>query len=419
MNLVCAFKDVMTTVGGIVIAILILLLMITIHEFGHYIAGRKLGFKINEFAIGFGPKIISKKNKHGIVISLRAFPLGGFCSFEDDEDIVGKYVEGGNERAKEEEKAAAENGEQTADGQTDGAPKTAEPVPTGAKFAEQKPWKRIIVLATGAIFNILSAVIFSFIMLLAFGNVYKVSAIKVAEVYNIGVETQTEMTITADKENPNFGVLKEGDAIISVNGNAIKAKLLGKDISDYVKDAPDAFVIVVKRDGEDVELPIIKWTYTYQEEGAEPVTKTAVGFAMYGAYKNDYNVLTAARDCVPYTFKLAGMVLSALGQLFTSCGIRQMGGTVTTIKVIGQATTTNAANILLLLPLIAVNLGVFNLLPVPALDGCRILICAVEWIRKKPLNRKVEMWIHAIGFLVLIGFVIVADILQLFVFKQF
>jgi regulator of sigma E protease len=176
----------MSTIGGIVIAILILLLMITIHELGHYFAGRKLGFKINEFAIGFGPKLWSRKNKHGITISIRAFPLGGFCAFEDDDDIVGKYVEGGNERAKEEnerrDETAPQDLRQDKTEQQDAAP--PEKTPTGKKFSEQKPWKRMVVLAMGAIFNIASAVVFSFILLLAFGNMFKTTAVRVAEVYN-------------------------------------------------------------------------------------------------------------------------------------------------------------------------------------------------------------------------------------------
>ena len=414
--LICAFKDVMLTVGGIAIAVLILLLMITIHEFGHYIAGRKLGFKINEFAIGFGPKLFSKKNKHGIVISLRAFPLGGFCAFEDDDgDIVNKYVEGGNQRAREE--AAKEPS-------PDPAP--AQSKSEGLKFSEQKPWKRMIVLAMGAIFNILSAVIFTFIMLLAIGNTFKTTAVGVAEVYSINAD---KPQVVAVSENPNYGVgedkLHKEDIIIEVNGVRLEKvkNFSSQNLSDIIGAAGDSFEIIVKRGGTELPLTVQKWKYTYLEEGkdsSELTEKTGLGFSMYGVYKNDYNVLTALRDCVPVTFQLAGMILSALGQLFTTAtGIRQMGGTVTTIAVIGKTAAANLSVIFLWLPLIAVNLGVFNLLPVPALDGCRIVICGIEWIRRKPLNRKVEGWIHAIGFIVLIGFVIVMDILQLFVFKQF
>ena len=103
----------------IFIAFIILMFMITVHEAGHYVAGRVLGFKINEFAIGMGPKLLSKTLKDGQVFSLRAIPLGGYCAFEGEEQ------ESDNEKS----------------------------------FMKQKPWKRLIVLFFGAFFNFLSAII--------------------------------------------------------------------------------------------------------------------------------------------------------------------------------------------------------------------------------------------------------------------
>jgi len=117
-------------IGYITIAILVLLFMVLIHELGHYIAGKILKFKINEFSVGFGPKIFQKKNKSGELISLRAFPLGGYCAFE-----------GETEENKDNPQA----------------------------FNNQKPWKRLIVLFSGAFFNFLSGIIFSFILLISSG----------------------------------------------------------------------------------------------------------------------------------------------------------------------------------------------------------------------------------------------------------
>jgi regulator of sigma E protease len=119
------------TIVYIVVAILIFLLMILIHELGHYTAGRILKFKINEFSIGFGKSIFSKTNKRGEKFSIRIFPLGGYCAFE-----------GEGEKADEKNPQA---------------------------FNNQKPWKRMIVLFCGAFFNFLSAIIFCFILLVSFG----------------------------------------------------------------------------------------------------------------------------------------------------------------------------------------------------------------------------------------------------------
>ena len=122
--------NIVTTILYIALAICVLLFMITVHEFGHYTAGKLLKFKINEFSIGFGKALISKTKKNGEKFSIRIFPLGGYCAFEgEDEDN------------KENPDA----------------------------FNNQKAWKRLIVLFMGAFFNFLSAIIFAVIFLMAFG----------------------------------------------------------------------------------------------------------------------------------------------------------------------------------------------------------------------------------------------------------
>ena len=128
--LLVSFKEISAFVGYIGIAILVLLLLITVHEFGHYITGKIFKFKIDEFAIGFGPKLFKKQKKDGEVFSVRLLPLGGFCAFhgedEDDED---------------------EN-----------------------SFNNKKPWQRIIVLVAGAFMNYLTAVLLIVIMFSVYGS---------------------------------------------------------------------------------------------------------------------------------------------------------------------------------------------------------------------------------------------------------
>ena len=147
----------------IIVAILILLLMITIHEFGHYIAGKLLGFKIDEFAIGFGPKLFSKTKKNGEVFSIRALPLGGFCAFAgetDEEAILAPEKIKSESKSEGAEVREQSNQEENQATQTD---------LRGKKFNEQPPWKRIIVLMAGGVFNLISAVIFEFIFIVAAG----------------------------------------------------------------------------------------------------------------------------------------------------------------------------------------------------------------------------------------------------------
>ena len=108
-------------------------------------------------------------------------------------------------------------------------------------------------------------------------------------------------------------------------------------------------------------------------------------------------------------------MLRSLGELLTGkIGLDAMGGPITTIQVTSQAATAGIGSFLNIAAFIGVNLAVFNLLPIPALDGCKVIFCLIEWIRKKPVNRKVETIIHFVGLVALFGFAILVDLLQLF-----
>ena len=380
-----SFSSILKYTGYILIAILVLLFMVLIHELGHYIAGKILKFKINEFSVGFGPKILQKKRKNGEVISLRAFPLGGYCAFE-----------GETEENKENPQA----------------------------FSNQKPWKRLIVLFSGAFFNFLSGIIFSFILLIA--NGYDLVQVKAIE--------QTSI---------NYNYLQKGDVIYGIENKKI----------DFVDD--EYFATLVSNhlqvnyddyQGEDITLEINKFTeegknyYLVKtpiifnvERAGEKVTVDGFVNTIYdenGEYKgwtllatNDensaefglttykYSFFEALGEAIPFTCKWAWKVLVVFGQLITGqLSITSLGGPVTTVKMI--ANFTEQSMLLLLLPLIAVNLAVFNLLPIPALDGFQMIFVAIEWIRKKPVKQEIINIINNVGLIVLFGFVIVVDILQ-------
>ena len=128
--LTITFAGVMEWIGYVLLALIALMIMIIIHELGHYTAGKLLGFEIKEFGIGFGPAIYKHKFNNGEILSVRPIPLGGFCSFlGEDEDNI-------NPKA----------------------------------FNNQKPWKRIIVLFSGVFFNFLSAIVLLSIFFSCFGK---------------------------------------------------------------------------------------------------------------------------------------------------------------------------------------------------------------------------------------------------------
>lgn len=342
----------------VLLAIIILLIMIVIHEFGHYIAGKIFKFKINEFSVGFGPKIFSKTNKQtGEKFSLRAIPLGGYCAFEDE---------------------SGEEGEEN--------PKS---------FVKEAPWKRLIVLAAGGVFNILSAFIFSFLFLLIVG---------------LPVSTPTVSEVV---KNPDTGVyynqLMVGDKIIAVDDIAINED---NSYDEVMSKTGDAVKFSVLRNGENVTIIAYKQEIIYlQADGSRVIQTGKIGFTASYEYAGSFSL--AIRKFVPYTFELSWAVIKSLFMMFTGqIQIKEMTGTVGTVVFMADIAQMNWRNIFLLLPLLASNLGIFNLLPIPALDGSKIVFTTIEWIRGKPINRNVENYIHTIGLFLLLLFVVVVDVLH-------
>lgn len=356
----------------ILLAIVVLLVMITVHEFGHYISGKILGFTIEEFSIGFGPKIFSKKKKNGEIFSVRLLPLGGFCAFKgedkeaDDEDC----------------------------------------------FNNKKPWKRIIVLASGALMNYITAII---VIALMFG-VYGHSAIMTYETK--GAEP--------DSIYSEYSFM-DRDVIIKANGNNV---YMLTDVMDAINSKTKESLVefTIFRDGK-IQNVMIMLREDANFNNIEDVTKLCnslgviletdtasgeiigTGFRTTGIKLGFFETVSRSFE---YSFKLAGTIFTVFGQLINgSLGLSAIGGTVTTISVTAKAIKTGGLwSLLNITGLVGVNLAVFNLLPIPALDGSRIVFAVIEWIRKKPTNRRIESIIHTVGLVLIFAFAIIIDLNQ-------
>ena len=159
------------SMSSILLAILILLVMVTVHEFGHYVAGKILGFKINEFSVGFGPAIFKKRSKKtGELFALRVIPLGGYCAFDGEDEFDDEEETKGKEEAPfvEMQSSETQNDEGMSEVKEEKTETSAEdyPEPQGERFNDQAPWKRIIVLIAGATMNYLLALTFIIVMFL-------------------------------------------------------------------------------------------------------------------------------------------------------------------------------------------------------------------------------------------------------------
>ncbi len=425
--------EVFTYIGYVIVALLALMLMIVVHELGHYTAGRLLGFKIDEFAIGFGPAIFKRKIKRtGVLFTIRPFPIGGFCSFHgEDED--GALLDEKGEKVKD------ENGKTVKDPDA---------------FNNQKPWKRLIVLFAGAFMNFISAIVIITIYFAAYGQPLP----SVVGVYP-----------NANSEN----VFQAGDVILNINGKQINI-ISDEDIINAFSKVGDSAKFKVLRNGKRISVNASKFYYSPFEEGdfithlngkelAHPVpytqldtlegadtdkaiTLTLAAYDADGKISSTSNVTvqkganpddaegyysygfgitrSLARTKLPFflafgrsfsfCFFIVFKILASLGALITGkLGAEAAGGTLTTIGVMAKVSSLGFDSFLYVVAVISANLAVMNLLPFPALDGSRMLFTLIEMIFRKPVPRKVEAVIHTVGLILLIVLTVFLDIFHL------
>lgn len=355
MLFLATFESVMTKIGYIIAAFLLLMVLVIIHEFGHFTAGRMLKFKINEFAVGFGPAIFKRTSKKtGTQFSIRPFPLGGYCAFEGEDE---------------------ENSSPEA-------------------FNNQKPWKRIIVLFAGVFNNFISAIIVIIIFFTCYGQYLPM----VANTY---------------EGSASHGKLLSGDIIYEVNHKPVYF-VVAEDFTNYLKGTGDTVVFTVYRDNKLVDVELTKADYQYvDEKTGETVTKFGFGYSStLGQQKLTFG--EAFTRAWGFCFYLVYQILASLIGLFTGAiGLKNAGGPVTVISTITETMAGGFGSVLYILVVLSANLAVMNLLPFPALDGSKILFTFIEWIRKKPMNRKVENAIHTVGLIILIVLMVVLDIYHL------
>lgn len=382
------------TVGYLALAILLLMLMITIHEFGHYITAKILKFKIYEFSIGMGKPLYKKVKKNGEIFAIRMIPVGGYCSFgEDDTEL---------------------------------------PDIDPNSFNNKEPWKRLIVMFSGAFFNFLSAIVFAVVLLSLMGY---------GRVANVGTTffNKDHETDPNQPENITLAtILNLDNKVIDTNNQSFtfNEEMLIEAVNDTSMNIFTGTSTVLENThlGDDVKLSV-----TWKNDTGEIVQQNvvlkniserqwnALSNAGYSLPLNDkiyHNVGGAILKAVPFSFEVAGMIFNILGKLVTGqLGMNAIGGTVATVSTmgssIGAAISSSSvdivfAQIFYLLTLISINLAVFNWLPIPSLDGARMVFVIVEWIRGKPINRALEAKIHTIGIICLLGFVILADVFWIF-----
>ena len=354
----------MGTILSILFAVLIFSFLIFIHEFGHFITAKLSGVQVNEFSMFMGP-VLWKKQIGETLYSIRCIPIGGFCAME------GEDTDTDNPRS----------------------------------FQKAKWWKRLCILLAGAFMNFIAGLL---ILCIVYGP---------SKTIMVPVIDQFQDFATID----DYG-LQEGDRFVEIDGEKI---YLASDFSLILSlNEGDVHDIVVERNGQLVELNdfYLERHPVTNEDGS---TSMMLGFS-FGLLQPDFG------DKLEYVWYTAidwvRTVKLSLQMLFTGkAGLSDMSGPV---GIVGQMTdvaasaetTLNAVmNLLYFGAFIAVNLAVMNLLPIPALDGGRVvallLTTAVETITRKKIDPKYESYIHAAGMILLLALMAVImfkDVIWLF-----
>lgn len=337
----------------IILTLVIFVVMIMIHECGHFFAARLCKVKVNEFSLGMGPKIIQKQGRE-TMYSLRLFPIGGYVSME------------GEDESSTDQRA----------------------------FCNQKAWKRFLIVVAGAVMN----------LLLGFAILVGVNAPQ---------ETLATNTVSQFREGAvsvNSG-LQVGDEILKINGHRIwtdtdiVSNLLGSDTEQMVME--------VRRNGETVYLPAVSFqTNSGTESGKDQLyidfyvdsVPNSIGATL------DYSTRSG--------LSLARMIWMSLIDLFTGkVGFDQLSGPIGVGEVVGQVAAVSMSSLFLLCAFLTINLGIFNLLPLPALDGGRLAFILIEMVVRRPVPAKWEAWVHGIGIvllLALMAFITLKDLYRLF-----
>lgn len=334
---------------SIIIAIVVFGIIIIVHELGHFIAAKNSGVRVNEFAIGMGPKLLSKQYGE-TKYSLRLLPIGGYCSME------------GEDKSSEDERA----------------------------FCQKSVTKRIIIVIAGALMNLILGFIFIVIMT------------SMSDIY-----ASTTISWFEDNATSQASGLQIGDRVVNINGMHI---FTDTDFAYQLQSDKDGiYDITVIRNGDKINLKDVKFSIADNENGKK-AGSLHIDFKVEPIERSFKSVASQSwRRSVSY----ARLIWVSLGDLLTGqYKINDLSGPVGIVSAISDVVSNETTetgvnwyellqNLFSMAALISINVGIFNLLPLPALDGGRLIFLIFEGIRKKPVSPEKEGLVHFVGLAIL------------------
>ena len=327
----------------LIIALISLGALIFIHEFGHYCTAKACGVAVQEFSLGMGPSLLQHKGKDGTLYSLRLLPVGGFCAFYDEQS-------------------------NKADAQV-------------VAFARQPVYKRFLITLAGPLVNFIVAIVLISFYLCVFGYY------------------EATTSIMAVDEHAAFAGLRSGDTIVAINDMASDNPLF---FSQAIAASEGKLLSIRVKRGEEF------LTCSVEPYFDKTVDRWRIGVSFKQNRKTE-TLLRSLAYSVHYNLQNAGYIFETIKNLlFKHKGVEELTGPIGTVYVIMEETRQGGVETYIeLLALISLNLAVFNLLPIPGLDGSRLLLLLVERICHKPLNEKWVSLVYMVGLGLLLVLILI------------
>lgn len=347
-------------IGTIILFFVVLSVLVLAHEWGHYYTAKKLGAKVEEFGLGFPPKVFSWKGKDGMEWSLNAIPVGGFVRIK------------------------GESGEHKDEPDS---------------FATKSIPARLLILSAGVIMNMVVAVVlFTTTALVGMPAVTEFGVPESATVLE-----RTVRVVEVASETPAEGSFEPGDAIVSLNGSDVQTS---EELRTAIASLPagEEAVFGVQRRTEYLDVTVAP---------EEIEDRSMIGFALLETGIVRYPWYQAPVKGVETTFVFTRDILVGFYQLIRGLFVpadridAELAGPVGIAVMTGEVASLGFAYLLQFAALLSINLAILNILPIPALDGGRIVFVLIEAVRRKPVSQEVEGIVHGLGFLLLMGLVVV------------
>lgn len=342
----------MTGLIGILVPFLIVLVVIVfVHEMGHYLVARWNDVAIESFSIGFGPELIGWHDKHGTRWKISAIPLGGYVKFVGDMNA-----------------ASAPDGEALDD---------IPPEQRGRLFYYKNVWQRIAIVAAGPAANILFTFVILYCMLLGLGR-YTIEA-RIDGISPESPAAQSELLVD--------------DVVLAVDGYAVRSF---SDFQKIIATSPNREIpFLIERNGREIEVRVTTGSRMQEDRLGNNTEIGFLGVSRDATQEEVRFVRPGPIEAIGITIEEIVFIIDRsfkfLGELLVGRGdVEQLGGPVKIAKISGEAASIGIFSLISLTALLSLNIGIFNLFPIPLLDGGHLVYYAIELVRGRPLSREIQ-----------------------------